>query len=555
MTKASTFLTLSSAAAFCAALFLCTNVAWVAERQVPLRLPPVASTARVIEDPNISLVAYEAKGTTNHQDTFRHDASESDMPSAFKADPLLTPAPLVDFGAYNLYPIDLSNALALGGASNLFIRLARERAVEAQARHLEACSLWLPSFRAGIGWNKHDGLLQQTEGDILEVSRNSLFVGGGLGLGQAPLAAGAGGPMRMFVNLSLADAIFEPLVTQAQLDARCSAINRSVNDNLLNIASAYFDLLESHAKAANAEVSKAAADQLLQITTLYRDEGAGNQSDVDRALVQHSLEELALRNAQRMTHTQSARLVRQLHLDGRTLLTPVEQAIVPMDIIDPAMSVDKLLIHGLSNRPELAQHQAIVRATIERVNQEHWRPWLPNVQVGTSFGAFGGGRGSEIENQADRSDIDVLAYWELRNLGIGTSAIRQQHCSRMRQAQLESMAVRDQVMAQIVTAAEDANSFREQVQIAQQTAAAARSSYRLNLQRVRQRQGSPIELLQSITALKDSLDAYTVVTANYNRSQLRLLRAIGKPPHVASEFDKDMNISRHDKTVESPAPG
>ena len=117
------------------------------------------------------------------------------------------------------------------------------------------------------------------------------------------------------------------------------------------------------------------------------------------------------------------------------------------------------------------------------------------------------------------------------------------------------MVVRDQVMAQIVTAAEDANSFREQVQIAQQTAAAARSSYRLNLQRVRQRQGLPIELLQSITALKDSLDAYTVATANYNRSQLRLVRAIGQPPHVASEFDKDLNISRHDETVESPDPG
>ena len=114
--------------------------------------------------------------------------------------------------------IDLASALALGGADHLQVQLARERVVEAHANLIAARSLWLPSIRFGIGWNKHDGRLQETQGNVLEIDRKSLFIGAGAGLGQAPLPAGASGPARLFVNLSLADAFFEHLVAGQMLD-------------------------------------------------------------------------------------------------------------------------------------------------------------------------------------------------------------------------------------------------------------------------------------------------------------------------------------------------
>ncbi|MCH2401109.1 MAG: hypothetical protein MK364_18480, partial [Pirellulales bacterium] len=86
--------------------------------------------------------------------------------------------------------IDLASALAMGGANHLQIALARERVVQAHSDLITAQALRLPSLQFGVGWNKHDGRLQETQGNVLEVSRNSLFVGGGLGLGNAPPIAG-----------------------------------------------------------------------------------------------------------------------------------------------------------------------------------------------------------------------------------------------------------------------------------------------------------------------------------------------------------------------------
>ena len=51
-----------------------------------------------------------------------------------------------------------------------------------------------------------------------------------------------------------------------------------------------------------------------------------------------------------------------------------------------------------------------------------------------------------------------------------------------------------------------------------------------NFDRVRASEGLPIELIQAIRARTQALNDYTRAVADYNRSQFRLLRAIGLPP-------------------------
>ncbi|MBI2478360.1 MAG: hypothetical protein HYV60_06880, partial [Planctomycetia bacterium] len=96
-------------------------------------------------------------------------------------------------------------ALGLAGANNLQIAFAVERVQQAVARLDQADVLWVPSLNAGVIYNNHAGRIQATEGDVIEVSRNSLFVGAGAGLGNAPLNGGSGGPARLFVDLPLVD--------------------------------------------------------------------------------------------------------------------------------------------------------------------------------------------------------------------------------------------------------------------------------------------------------------------------------------------------------------
>ena len=98
--------------------------------------------------------------------------------------------------------LDLPTALGIGGASSLQVELAREQLEEANARLDAAEALWIPDVRAGLLYSKHEGALQRTEGDVLQVSREAGYVGGGL-----------------FARVDLADAFLQPGAARHDLDA------------------------------------------------------------------------------------------------------------------------------------------------------------------------------------------------------------------------------------------------------------------------------------------------------------------------------------------------
>ena len=449
-------------------------------------------------------------------------------------------------------PIDLANALAMGGASHLLIELARERVIESQAEYLEAKSLWLPSLRFGVGWTKHDGRLQAAPGTVSEISRNSLFVGGGAGLGNAPLAGGAGGPSRLAVSLSLADAIFESNSAAWMVHAASAGEDVAFNDSLLGIAIAYLDLVEAHGRTTNARVGLAAADEMVRLTTLFESAGAGNRAEVERANAEREFWRQRAEDHDRQAAGHSARLARLLRMDPYVRLVPVEETMAPVTLIDPHMPLEQLVAQGLGNRPELAEHAAMVEASNFRACQEHWRPWLPNVQVGASGGLFGGGPGSQFTNQSDRADVDLLAVWELQNLGLGNSALYQRRSSQARQAEMRAQWIQDGVMAEISVAATNVSSYHRQIQTALAEVNAAGESYQLNLQRVAQGEGLPLELLQAVRARISALDAHTKAVAGYNRAQYQLVRAVGRPPQA--EYPQADSAEVIPEALGDPAP-
>ena len=429
-----------------------------------------------------------------------------------------------------IYPIDLAGALTLGGANNLQIQLVRERVREAQLNYAQARIMWVPSLRAGVGYNRHDGRLQATEGEVVDADRNSLFIGGGAVLGTSSPAGGSNGPARLVMDLSLADVWFEKLAAKQMFCAAAAARTATVNDTLLAISLAYYELAEAHGLLADAKLGLAATEEMVDLTSKFAQHGQIAESEVARAKAARGLRQQEVEDAQRMTLTRSAELVRLLRLHSQVELVPAEERLVPVEIVEDSTALDELLATGLSNRPELRRYQHLVAATNERIRQEHWRPWLPHLAVGYSAGTFGGGPSGTFENQNGRGDFDALAVWELYHLGVGNHVLRRQRDSQNRQANLQFGIVRDRVIAEVTIASADLRSYRRQIDSTTQSIDAAEVSYRLNLQRIRQGEGLPIELLQAIRARTDAQDAYTRTVTNYNGSQFRLLRALGRPP-------------------------
>ncbi len=439
-------------------------------------------------------------------------------------------------------PIDLPTALRLAGGNNLQIALAIERVNEARARFVGAKALWLPSLNGGVGYNQHNGRIQATSGEILEVRRGSVFAGGGAAVGNFPLTGGSGGPLRLAVDLSLTDALFEPLA--ARQVVRAAGANRAstFNDVLLQAAVAYEELVRAHGQLAIAEETVTNAKELDRLTNARWKSGVGLPADAHRAQAELALRRRQVFQAQERVGLASAELVLLLRLDPSVIVYADEDRPLPLCLVPKELPLPELIAQGVASRPEVGQALAMVGETSARVRQEYWRPLLPNLHVGFSAGTFAGGRGSTIATDGSRSDLDVLAIWQLRNLGIGTASLRRQTESRHRQAHLAAAYVRDQVAAEVASAYHRVRSRLQQIEEARRRVEAAAKALPLNFKGILGGQLRAIEAQQAIGALDAASRGYLDAVIDYNQAQFGLLRAIGTPPDfdvVAGQLETD----------------
>jgi outer membrane protein TolC len=430
------------------------------------------------------------------------------------------------------FPIDLPTALRLAGANNLHIALAAERVEEALAKAQASRAKWLPSLNAGVTYNKHDGRIQATEGTVIEANRGSLFVGGGVGLGGAPLNGGSGGPPRLFVDMSVADLLFEPLAARQMVDAAAASQSAIFNEKVLEAAIAYQRLVYAQAMIAIRQEAVDNATRLLEITTSFADAGEGFPADAERARAELARREGELLEAEEAVDVASTSLALVLRLDPLTRLVPTDTDVVPVDLFNQGQPLDSLIAQAIAARPDLASAEMLVNATSTRAELEHWRPWLPHVYLGYSGGGFGGNENSDLKAFGGRADFDVAAVWQLENFGFGNAARRRSTESQHRQAHLEVERLRDNIAAEVAMAFHRSNSRRKQIDAAAPRITAASTSLELNFIGIRGGVLRPIEPQQAIGALVDARATYLNALMRYNAAQLQLLYAIGLPPNL-----------------------
>ncbi len=174
-------------------------------------LPPALPTAPGSPDPN-PVAPTSTAGSRSTPEA--HLTAPGDAPGT----PLI-PGQVIE-------PIDLASALKLAGARDLDIALAKERVCQAVAELDQARVLWLPSLYLGPNWIRHDGQVQTVQGQVINTSKSSLFLGGTAAAGSSVSGpVPAGGPAQVSGLTSIlrfSDAIFEPLAARQVVGARRS---------------------------------------------------------------------------------------------------------------------------------------------------------------------------------------------------------------------------------------------------------------------------------------------------------------------------------------------
>jgi len=428
--------------------------------------------------------------------------------------------PTADVGVYTL---NLGSVLHLADSQNPNVAVARERINEAYARVERAEALWLPSLRAGLNYNHHEGAIQDVAGNVFNTNRSAF--GGGFGANFA----GAASPSvpGLVAQFHLADAVFQPKIAEHQAAARQFGATAARNDTLRDAAVAYLELVRAEHALAIAREALANTDKLAQLTRQYADTGQGLQSDHQRSEAELALRQDELVAREEGVQVASARLAQVLHADPSMVIQSGEPVIVPLEIVTLEGGPGSYVATGLLHRPELAEQKQIVCEAAERLRREKYAPLVPSVLLGLSYGGMGGGLGTSIVNSNDRWDADAIAYWEVRNLGFGERAARNETSSLQHQAQMREVAAMDRVAREVVEAHTQVTKRRERIELAQRGVAAAQKSYALNVQRIENAQGLPIETLQSIQALTNAQRAYLNAVIDYNIAQFELSRAIG----------------------------
>lgn len=470
------------------------------------------------EDDSRSLVALLQDESLNQDEL---------MPPADTPAPASGPVPVAPDAA----PVELNlpTALAMVGGQHPAVGFAQWRVQEAYAQLDRAQVLWLPSIQAGFSFHRHDGNLQDVGGRILDVNRNSFQYGLGVG------AVGAGTTPRpgLVAQFHAADAIFQPSIARKTAWARGHAANAVVNQQLLTAATAYLDLLAAHQDAQILHASRDRFADLVKLTGDFAAAGQGLQADADRMQTELALLDHRLSVSRERIDLASARLAQALSVDGASVLVPLDPTVVPIELLAPVTDKPSLIETGLVNRPELKESQALVAAACDQYRRQKYAPFVPSVLLGFSTGGFGGGLGNELDNVDGRYDFDALMSWEIRNLGLGERAARREASARVQQARYEKLRVMDQVARDVAEAASQVQHRSQQILIAQRAVQSAEASYERNVSRIRDAQGLPLEVLQSVRALEEARQAYLRAVIDHNQAQFRLQWALGWPVTAA----------------------
>lgn len=421
------------------------------------------------------------------------------------------------------YTLSLGGILLIADSQNPNVALARERICEAYSRVERAESLWLPSLRAGVNYNHHEGSIQDVAGKVFQTNRSAL--GGGLGTGMV----GAGSPAvpGLIAQFHLSDAIFQPRIAEHQAASRQFGATAARNDVLRDAATAYLELVRAEHTLAIVKEALNNTEKLAELTRQYSESGQGLEADFQRMDAELAIRRDQMASQQESVQVASARLAQILHADPSVLINSGEPVVTALDIMAVEDTAAAYVVLGLSRRPELAEQKHLVCEAVERLNREKYAPLIPSLLLGLSYGGMGGGLGNSITNSSQRWDADAIAYWEIRNLGFGDRAAQGETASAARQAQMREVALLDRVAREVVEAYTQVVQRKRRIDLCRKGITAAERSYELNLKRIVNAQGLPIEVLQSIQALANARRAYLNAVIDYNVSQFELSRATG----------------------------
>ena len=244
--------------------------------------------------------------------------------------------------------------------------------------------------------------------------------------------------------------------------------------------------------------------EIARLTAEQARAGQGIPADADRARSETLLVHRQEQALEEEVAVASARLAQLLNLDPSTRLQSKPGPGQVLVLADPHPPLETLLQTALDNRPEMKAQAAAIAAAEARYRQECFRPFLPTLFVGYSYGNFGGGSNlvsTSFGNFNNRTDVDAVAYWTLEGAGLGNLAPAKARRAEVNEAQAELSITVNQIRDEVAEASANAAAREQALAVARRQLVRARDGMRRDYLRVRGLEGRPIEVINSARLL------------------------------------------------------
>lgn len=407
--------------------------------------------------------------------------------------------------------INLETVLRLAKAQNLDVQIARSRLAEAKAVHESAREQFFPWLSPGISYRRHDNLIQDVSGTIIDVHKQSYAPGVTLG-----------------AQLDIGDALFKSLATKQQAEAAAHFTEAQRQASVFVAAQNYFDLLFAQATVRVAE-------QASNISTNYESQisravGAGLafKGDELRARVQAENDRVALRRTRESQRRAAAQLAQMLHLDATVELVADESELVPVVVNETNAALSTLVQQALEARPEIKQTRATVAAANEEKKGTKLGPLIPSLGAQVFGGGLGGDSDAGPSRFGDQEDVFAGLSWKFGPGGLFDFSRQKTAQARLDTARLLSTKTADQVAREVVDAAVRVQSLDEQLASGRRAVEAAEEALRLTQLRKEFAVGIVLEAIQAEQDLTRARADYLRTIAELDKAQYALRYALGK---------------------------
>jgi outer membrane protein TolC len=468
------------------------------------------------------------------------------------------------------FPINLATALRLADARPIIVAATGAQVWVAEATLQKSKLLWVPTINLGADYTRHDGIGPDlNNGQVIPKGVNAL--------GQ-PAPGALGRPLSQNVNLFYggagftwapsgpnyffqpdpsepllpspqfqfaSDMIFQPLHDRQALNSARWDLQTAKNDALFMTAKAYFDVHRHRGRyAVTIDAVQRGRRLVAQIAELSTDLVPRVEIDRARNLLA-DLEQEAI-TARQNWRIASAELTRVLRLDPRAVVEPLEHDHLQITLISPARWLDELIPIALTNRPELASHQAVVQATLVAIRQEKLRALLPTAYINgfqTPYelyeaGAGGIGHGDKVNQWSPRDDLSPELIFTADGLGMRNLAQVKEARGMSSQQLVELFQMQDSVAADVTRTQADLQSAAARVVQAEREVKSALINYNGNIEGLAQteRFGNvlievfrPQEAVFALQLLMTGYEHYIDTVADYNTAQFAMFHDLGYP--------------------------